>query len=175
MLVFATGGTGIVILIIYLSCAMKLQRDSTRKDDKITNTDETINSSPLLESNPVSASLLLVLPAIKIDSKFKVGSSLSAKDVNNLIINSRYFLCTEKSNFDNNPLNLSFSPDPVSYDSSRDTYIRIDIEDGGSLINEEDRFQLRDTIICDEDRKDLTIKELNYLQSLSGLEKFNFV
>ena len=117
----------------------------------------------------IPADLCLVVPA-SIASNFINCSNLKVDELRNLIDNASYFLCTSVKVADANEQNLEITDDNISSDSIREVYIRININDGRNMINQDVRFSLKNNLPI---QADCTVKKLACLGNLSGLEKFN--
>jgi hypothetical protein len=117
----------------------------------------------------IPADLCLVVPA-SIASNFINCSNLKVDELRNLIDNASYFLCTSVKVADSNEQNLEITDDNISSDSIREVYIRININDGRNMINQDVRYSLRNNLPI---QADCTVKKLACLGNLSGLEKFN--
>lgn len=118
---------------------------------------------------PIPADLCLVVPA-SIASNFINRSNLKVDELIYLIDNASYFLCTSVKVADANEQNLEITDDNISSDSIREVYIRININDGRNMINQDVRFSLKNKLPI---QADCTVKKLACLGNLSGLEKFN--
>jgi len=117
----------------------------------------------------IPADLCLVVPA-SIASNFINRLNLKVDELRNLIDNASYFLCTSVKVADSNEQNLEITDDNISSDSIREVYIRININDGRNMINQDVRYSLRNNLPI---QADCTVKKLACLGNLSGLEKFN--
>jgi hypothetical protein len=117
----------------------------------------------------IPADLCLVVPA-SIASNFINRSNLKVDELIYLIDNASYFLCTSVKVADANEQNLEITDDNISSDSIREVYIRININDGRNMINQDVRYSLRNNLPI---QADCTVKKLACLGNLSGLEKFN--
>jgi hypothetical protein len=117
----------------------------------------------------IPADLCLVVPA-SIASNFINRSNLKVDELIYLIDNASYFLCTSVKVADSNEQNLEITDDNISSDSRREVYIRININDGRNMINQDVRYSLRNNLPI---QADCTVKKLACLGNLSGLEKFN--
>ena len=117
----------------------------------------------------IPADLCLVVP-VSIASNFINRSNLKVDELIYLIDNASYFLCTSVKVADANEQNLEITDDNISSDSIREVYIRININDGRNMINQDVRFSLKNNLPI---QADCTVKKLACLGNLSGLEKFN--
>jgi hypothetical protein len=117
----------------------------------------------------IPADLCLVVPA-SIASNFINCLNLKVDDLRNLIDNASYFLCTSVKVADSNEQNLEITDENISPDSIREVYIRININDGRNMINQDVRYSLRNNLPI---QANCTVKKLACLGNLSGLEKFN--
>lgn len=119
----------------------------------------------------IPADLCLVVPA-SIASNFINHSKLKVDELIYLIDNASYFLCTSVKVADANEQNLEITDDNISSDSIREVYIRININDGRNMIDQNMRYYLKDNLPI---QAYCTVKKLACLENLSGLEKFNRV
>ncbi|OBQ35604.1 MAG: hypothetical protein AN487_15215 [Anabaena sp. CRKS33] len=117
----------------------------------------------------IPADICLVVPA-SIASNFINCLNLKVDDLRNLIDNASYFLCTSVKVADSNEQNLEITDENISPDSIREVYIRININDGRNMINQDVRYSLRNNLPI---QANCTVKKLACLGNLSGLEKFN--
>ncbi|MEY3401783.1 MAG: hypothetical protein RLZZ86_1398 [Cyanobacteriota bacterium] len=117
----------------------------------------------------IPADICLVVPA-SIASNFINCLNLKVDDLRNLIDNASYFLCTSVKVADSNEQNLEITDENISPDSIREVYIRININDGRNMINQDVRFSLKNNLPI---QANCTVKKLACLGNLSGLEKFN--
>ena len=129
---------------------------------------EPVRPQPIPQ-RPIPADLCLVVPA-SIASNFINRSNLKVDELIYLIDNASYFLCTSVKVADANEQNLEITDDNISSDSIREVYIRININDGRNMINQDVRFSLKNNLPI---QADCTVKKLACLGNLSGLEKFN--
>ncbi len=140
-----------------------------KKDqEKIKPTITATQEQPIYQ-RPIPADLCLVVPA-SIASNFINRSNLKVDELIYLIDNASYFLCTSVKVADANEQNLEITDDNISSDSIREVYIRININDGRNMINQDVRFSLKNNLPI---QADCTVKKLACLGNLSGLEKFN--
>jgi hypothetical protein len=121
-------------------------------------------------SLPIPADLCLVVPA-SIASKFRNSSNLSVNELTHLIDNASYFLCTTVKVADSNEQNLEImTNEDIPPDSTREVYIRININDGRNLIDKNIARYLKKDLPPQAQCK---LKKLACLKNLSGLENFN--
>lgn len=121
---------------------------------------------------PTRAELCLVVAAKEVSSR-TVGQGLSIEDVKYLLENSPYFRCTSLTEAKESENKLIYADDPILPDSLREVYIRIEIDRGGrELIDKKFPYIVSTNIpkdaIC-------TIKKMECLKDLTGLEKFETV
>jgi len=123
-------------------------------------------NSPL----PIPADLCLVVPA-SIASNFRNSSNLAVNELIHLIDNASYFLCTTVKVADSNEQNLEMTTnEDIPPDSTREVYIRININDGRNLIDKNIPRYLKKDLPTQAQCK---LKKLACLKNLSGLENFN--
>jgi len=121
-------------------------------------------------SLPIPADLCLVVPA-SIASKFRNSSNLSVNELTHLIDNASYFLCTTVKVADSNEQNLEImTNEDIPPDSTREVYIRININDGRNLIDKNIARYLKKDLPPQAQCK---LKKIDCLKNLSGLENFN--
>ena len=118
---------------------------------------------------PIPADLCLIVPA-SIASNFRNSSILEVKDLTHLIDNASYFLCTTVTVADSNEQNLEMTDDDIPPDSTREVYIRININDGRNLIDKNIPRYLKKDLPT---QAQCQLKKLACLRNLSGLENFN--
>jgi phosphoribosylformylglycinamidine (FGAM) synthase PurS component len=119
---------------------------------------------------PSPADLCLVVPA-SIASNFINRSNLRIEEVTYLIDNAYYFLCTTVKVPDSkNDEYLKTTDETILPDSRREVYIRININDGGNMIDKKIPYYLKTNL---PPQAQCVIKQLACLENLSGLEKFN--
>jgi hypothetical protein len=121
---------------------------------------------------PISADLCLIVRA-SIASNFINRSNLRIEEVTYLIDNAYYFLCTTvKVPNSKNEEYLKTTDETILPDSRREVYIRININDGGNMIDKKIPYYLKTNLPL---QAQCVIKQLACLENLSGLEKFNRV
>ena len=121
---------------------------------------------------PIRAELCLVVTAKEVSSR-TAGQQLSIEEVRRLLENSPYFRCTSLREAKESENRMAYTDDPILPDSSREVYIRIEIDRGGrELINKKFPYIVSTNIpkdaIC-------TIERIECLKDLTGLEKFETV
>lgn len=154
---------------------------------------EDSNSQPQIKTNDVprvpstskpdrhiTAALCLVVPvSVFNDIKSKnpnnlQDNNLDINELETLIDNALYFLCTEVDNANLKQKYLKFTDDSedISIDSNREVYIRIDINNGEEMIGKTVPYILKRNLPSAGQR---IIEKYGYLEylSVSGLEKFN--
>jgi len=140
-----------------------------KKDqEKIKPTITATQEQPIYQ-RPIPADLCLIVPA-SIVSNFINSSNLKVEDVKHLIDNASYFLCTTVKVADSNEQYLKLTNDDISPDSRREVYIRININDGPNMIDQNMRYYLKDNLPI---QAYCTVEKIACLKNLSGLEKFN--
>jgi len=153
---------GVFFCVQYLNDAKQRNIEQQQKPKQV-------GRSPSPPSPPISAALCLIVPA-KIVSSLQVDSVLSASDVEHLINNTSYFLCTTPKAANQNEQNLELINDYISPDGQREVYLRIDINDGQDLIDKKITYTLKTNLPNNEK---FIIKKLACLKNLSGLAVFN--
>ena len=139
-----------------------------KEQEKIKPTITATQEQPIYQ-RPIPADLCLIVPA-SIVSNFINSSNLKVEDVKHLIDNASYFLCTTVKVADSNEQYLKLTNDDISPDSRREVYIRININDGPNMIDQNMRYYLKDNLPI---QAYCTVEKIACLKNLSGLEKFN--
>jgi hypothetical protein len=140
-----------------------------KEQGKIKPAVQEIKEQPIFQP-PIPADLCLVVPA-SIASNFINRSNLRIEEVTYLIDNAYYFLCTTVKVPDSkNEEYLKTTDETILPDSRREVYIRININDGGNMIDKKIPYYLKTNLPL---QAQCTVKKLACLENLSGLEKFN--
>lgn len=121
---------------------------------------------------PIRAELCLIVAAKEVSNRAS-EESLSVEEVRHLLENSPYFRCTTFTEAKESENGIAYSDDPILPDSSREVYVRIEIDRGGrELIDKKFPYIVSTNIpedaVC-------TIKKIGCLKDLTGLEKFETV
>jgi hypothetical protein len=116
---------------------------------------------------PIPADLCLIVRA-SIASNFINRSNLRIEEVTYLIDNAYYFLCKVPDS--KNEEYLKTTDETILPDSRKEVYIRININDGGNMIDKKIPYYLKTNLPL---QAQCVIKQLACLENLSGLEKFN--
>ncbi|MFN6198129.1 MAG: hypothetical protein ACK4YS_05960 [Aphanizomenon sp.] len=146
-----------------------------KEQGKIKPAVQEIKEQPIFQP-PIPADLCLVVPASiasNFISNFINRSNLRIEEVTYLIDNAYYFLCTTVKVPDSkNEEYLKTTDETILPDSRREVYIRININDGGNMIDKKIPYYLKTNLPL---QAQCVIKQLACLKNLSGLEKFNRV
>lgn len=132
------------------------------------------NSKPPADPPPKKseyASLCLVVPA-SVARKFTNNNPIDKAEVEDLIDNASYFLCTNDQKADSVQKNLDLTDDKITdISEQREVYIRINIADGQDMIGKQISYTLKSNLPAHGGviHKIACIKYL----SVSGLEEFN--
>ena len=155
---------GVVACLQYLGYLKKRKAAQQQKIEKPA-------PPPPQPSPPIPAALSLVVPA-KIVSEIKIGSTLSADNIEYLIDNASYFLSTRLKIAQSNEEQLELTDEYISPDSQREVYLRVDINNGRDLIDKNIPYLLKSNLPA---KAEFVVQQLACLKNLSGLEKFNRV
>jgi hypothetical protein len=119
-----------------------------------------------------SAFLCLVVPA-SVARKFTKGKSIDKAEVEDLIDNASYFLCTNNQKADSVQENLDLTEEKITdISEQREVYIRINIADGQDMIGKQIPYPLKSNLPAHGEWEICKIACIKYL-SVSGLEEFN--
>ncbi|WP_071189132.1 hypothetical protein [Trichormus sp. NMC-1] len=157
---------GTVSCLIYLK---KKQGEVEKKSKNNTPSD----SSPPPRRVPVSVALCLVVPAAVVRNLGNVikDTTINVSDIETLIENASYFLCTSPEYTNAIQLKLT-SEDIRNVSEQREIYIRIKIDDGGDMKGKKVPYILKRNLPSNGQGIVEKIACLEYL-SVSGLEDFN--
>jgi hypothetical protein len=125
--------------------------------------------SPSLSPPPIPAALCLIIPA-RMASVLQIGSCLCASDVEDLIDQASYFLCTEAGTTQFYEQRLELTDEEILPDSQREVYIRFNFSNGQDLIDQKTRYALKVHLPANAN---FVIKKRACLKSLSKVEAFN--
>lgn len=120
------------------------------------------------------SSLCLVVPALVVEN-VRENDLISAYDVEKIIDNSLYFLCTkpEDANFIQQNLELT-DEDLTTVSEQREIYVKININDGEEMIGKKVPYILKRNLPSNGQFIVIKLACLKYL-SVAGLENFNRV
>ncbi|HAT15595.1 MAG TPA: hypothetical protein DCS91_20265 [Microcoleaceae bacterium UBA11344] len=118
------------------------------------------------------SALCLVVPASVVEN-VRENHKINVSDIEKLIDNSLYFLCTSPEDANKTWERLDRTDEDITTVSEqREVYIRIDIDGGEDMIGKKVQYILKRNL---PQNGQVTVKELACLKylSISGLEKFN--
>jgi hypothetical protein len=158
---------------IIVKCKEVVERLSRPKEREVTKNREILlpsDSSPTRGKNSVE--LCLVVPASVVEN-VKENSPIDVSDIEKLIDNSLYFLCTtpEDANATWELLDRT-GADITTVSEQREIYVRINIADGEDMIGKKVPYILKRNLPSNGQGMVTQLACLEYL-SVSGLEKFN--
>lgn len=129
------------------------------------------SSSP--QKNPKPASLSLVVPASVLGGNIKKDYPINIPDIEKLIDNSSYFLCTDSEQADKIQERLELTEENITNVSEqREIYIRINIADAEEMMGKKVPYILKRNLPVNGIGVVRELACLKYL-SVSGLENFN--
>jgi hypothetical protein len=129
------------------------------------------SSSP--QKNPKPASLSLVVPASVLGGNIKKDYPINISDIEKLIDNSSYFLCTDSEQADKIQERLELTEENITNVSEqREIYIRINIADAEEMMGKKVPYILKRNLPANGIGVVRELACLKYL-SVSGLENFN--
>ncbi|HAO10409.1 MAG TPA: hypothetical protein DCQ51_04320 [Planktothrix sp. UBA8407] len=136
---------------------------------------EYLDKSANLNTNtrqPSPSTLCIVVPALVVEN-IRENDLISAYDVEKIIDNSLYFLCTspEDANFIQQHLELT-DEDITTVSEQREIYVKININDGEEMIGKKVPYSLKRNLPSNGQLMVEKLACLKYL-SVSGLENFN--
>jgi hypothetical protein len=161
-MIISIGDWVIVVFAVFLIYIQNTQQKSNPK------------SKPPADPPPKkseAASLCLVVPA-SVARKFTKGKSIDKAEVEDLIDNASYFLCTNNQKADSVQKNLHLTEEKITdISEQREVYIRINIADGQDMIGKQIPYPLKSNLPA-HGGEIHEIACIKYL-SVSGLEEFN--
>ena len=129
------------------------------------------SSSP--QKNPKPVSLSLVVPASVLGGNIKENYPINISDIEKLIDNSSYFLCTDSEQADKTQERLELTEENITNVSEqREVYIRINIADAEEMMGKKVPYILKRNLPANGQGIVRKIACLKYL-SVSGLENLN--
>jgi hypothetical protein len=129
------------------------------------------SSSP--QKNPKPVSLSLVVPASVLGGNIKENYPINISDIEKLIDNSSYFLCTDSEQGDKTQERLELTEENITNVSEqREVYIRINIADAEEMMGKKVPYILKRNLPANGQGIVRKIACLKYL-SVSGLENLN--
>lgn len=129
------------------------------------------SSSP--QKNPKPVSLSLVVPASVLGGNIKENYPINIPDIEKLIDNSSYFLCTDSEQADKTQERLELTEENITNVSEqREVYIRINIADAEEVMGKKVPYILKRNLPANGQGIVRKIACLKYL-SVSGLENLN--
>ncbi|MEG4106561.1 hypothetical protein [Microcoleus sp. S13_C5] len=130
------------------------------------------DSLPLRSKIPKPVDLCLVVPA-SVVGNLTNNSPINVSDIEKLIDNSLYFLCTSPEDADTIQPRLELTGENITTVSEqREIYVRINITDGENMIGQKVPYILKRNLPSNGEGRVTQLDCLKYL-SVSGLENFN--
>ncbi|QMS87389.1 hypothetical protein HUN01_07275 [Nostoc edaphicum CCNP1411] len=134
-------------------------------------------SEPIALQQPVASppqsllvALCLVVPA-HVLNKLKEQYPIDANEIENLIDNASYFLCTKVADAELVQQRLDLTDENIlTVGERREVYVRIDIRDGQEMLDKTVPYILKRNL---PSHRQGVVKQLACLGDLSGLEAFN--
>jgi hypothetical protein len=128
------------------------------------------NFAPVVPLQPITAVLCLIVPAY-VASNLKGKSRIDSYEIEQLIDNASYFLCTKVP--DAEKIRLAVTNENIlEVSEQREVYIKIEINDAQEILDQKVPYILKRNLPT---RSQGVIKESVCLKNLSGLETFNRV
>jgi hypothetical protein len=157
---------GAVVCIKYLEKAKKEREvGDSRKN-------QPLDSSPPRPKVPVPVALCLVVPASVVEN-VRENHPIDVSDIEKLIDNSLYFLCTTPEEADATWKRLERTDEDItSLSEQREIYVRINIDNGEEMIGKKLPYILKRNLPSNGQGMVKQLACLKYL-SVSGLENFN--
>ncbi len=157
----------IALAIVGVPACLKYIQHTKQKSDPI--------STPPADPPPKKseyACLCLVVPA-SVARKFTNNNPIDKAEVEDLIDNASYFLCTNNQKADTVQENLDLTEEKITdISEQREVYIRINIADGQDMIGKQISYTLKSNLPPHGQGVIRKIACIKYL-SVSGLEEFN--
>jgi hypothetical protein len=130
------------------------------------------SQKPVASPQPLTVALHLVVPALVVND-VRANNPINASQIEKLIDNASYFLCTKVTDPDLIEQNLEFTNQSISTIAERrEVYIRIHIADGQEMLDKKVPYILKRDL---PSHGQGVVKQLACLEDFSGLEKFNRV
>jgi hypothetical protein len=157
---------GAVSCIIYLN---KKQEEEKKNNQNIP------PDNPLPQPKvPVPVALCLVVPA-SVVGNIRNNNPINVSDIETLIENASYFLCTNPEDADATQQRLELTEEDITTVSEqREVYVRINIADGQGMMEKKVPYILKRNLPSNGQGVIRQLACLKYL-SVSGLENFNRV
>ena len=131
-----------------------------------------LDSSPPRPKVPVPVALCLVVPA-SVVGHLRNNNPINVSDIEKLIDNSLYFLCTTPEEADATWKRLERTDEDItSLSEQREIYVRINIDNGEEMIGKKLPYILKRNLPSNGQGMVKQLACLKYL-SVSGLENFN--
>jgi hypothetical protein len=155
---------GVLACVKYVDFKKGLARGSNQPQSS-----ETVTPQPV--SLPITATLCLIVPASIISNRNQ-GDQLAVEDMELLIDKAPYFLCTTIDDANLKQQYLTLMNEKIPFDSDRDVYVRIHINDGRNMLGKKSPYMLKSRLPLHG--QGLIVK-LACLKDLSGLEAFDHI
>ena len=167
-LIFGIASILVLVLLIKLYQKPKIKK-KTNQAARVKESQPPSSIKNIFSPIGTSGDLCLVVSAYTV-SNLKKGDSVDASNVEKLIDNASYFLCTTIQDANSKERFIETTDEVISSDSNREVYIRIHIPDGQEMIDKKATYFLKKNL---PSHGQGVVKQLAYLKNLSGLEKFN--
>jgi len=138
---------------------------------EIKNKAEVTENRQILPKVAVPVALCLVVPASVVEN-VRENSPIDVSDIEKLIDNSLYFLCTTPEDANATWELLERDEDITTVSEQREIYVRINIADGEGMIGKKVPYILKRNLPSNGQGIVTQLACLKYL-SVSGLENFN--
>ncbi|MEH1920712.1 hypothetical protein [Nostoc sp.] len=152
----------------------KEQKIQPKPVNMATSSQPTVISSKPLDNSPqkLTVALHLVVPAFVVNN-IRENDLITASDLEKLIDNARYFLCTKSAVSDLIEESLKFTDENIlTIHERREIYIRVHIADGQEMLDKKVPYILKRNL---PSHGQGVVRKIACLEDLSGLEKFNRV
>ncbi|MEG4351148.1 hypothetical protein QUA74_15530 [Microcoleus sp. LAD1_D3] len=160
---------GTFVCIKYLE---KVKKERQLREDRKIQPSQPSDSSPPHLKVPVPVALCLVVPA-SVVGNLTNNSPINVSDIEKLIDNSLYFLCTSPEDADTIQPRLELTGENITTVSEqREIYVRINITDGEDMIGKKVPYILKRNLPPNGQGMVTQLACLKYL-SVFGLENFN--
>lgn len=162
------------ILVGSIGCIQFIQRRRNKErqgNTKNVQQPVAVSLQPLAPpKQSLTVALCLVLPAY-IVNKLKEQYPIDANEIENLIDNASYFLCTKIADAELVQQRLDFTDENIlTVSERREIYVRIHIADGQEMLDKTVPYILKRNL---PSHRQGVVKQLACLGDLSGLEAFN--
>ncbi|MHC5932762.1 hypothetical protein [Nostoc sp.] len=150
----------------------KEQKTQQKSVNRARSSQPTVISSKPVDNSPqkFTVALHLVVPAFVVNNTIE-NHLITASDIEKLIDNARYFLCTKSAVTDLIEESLKFTNENISTIHERsEIYIRINVRDGQEMLDKKVPYILKRNL---PSHGQSVVIKIACLEDLSGLEAFN--